>query len=148
MKKFVGGAVALIILIAAIGSASGKKAETHSASPTGGTVTTAHISHSMTESQKNAIDAANSYLEMSAFSRQGLIEQLSSKAGDGYPMADAVFAVDHIKVDWKQQAVKSARQYLSQGSFSRQGLIDQLSSPSGEGFTLAQAQYGVSKAYN
>ena len=54
----------------------------------------------MTESQKNAIDSANSYLETQSFSKQGLTNQLSSSAGEGYPMADAVFAVNHVKVDW------------------------------------------------
>ena len=63
-------------------------------------------------------------------------------------MADAVFAVNHIKVDWNEQAVKSAREYLSNESFSRQGLIEQLSSSAGEGFTLAQAQYAVGQAYH
>ena len=32
----------------------------------------------MTESQNNAIDSADSYLESQAFSKQGLIDQLSS----------------------------------------------------------------------
>jgi Host cell surface-exposed lipoprotein len=101
----------------------------------------------MTESQKNAVNSANDYLTSQPFSKAGLVQQLSSSAGDGYPEADAEFAVNHIQVDWNEQAVKSARNYLSSQSFSRQGLIEQLSSSAGEGFTLAQAEYGVSKAY-
>jgi hypothetical protein len=101
----------------------------------------------MTDSQRNAVSAANDYLATQAFSKQGLIDQLSSSAGDGYPKADAVFAVNHIKVDWNEQAVKSARDYLNMQSFSKQELIDQLSSSSGEGFTPAQAEYAVSKVY-
>jgi flagellar biosynthesis GTPase FlhF len=101
----------------------------------------------MTSSQKNAVESAKSYLETKAFSKKGLIQQLSSSAGEGFPRADAVFAVNHIDVDWSEQAVKSAREYLDIQSFSKSGLIEQLSSSAGEGFTLAQAQYGVNKAY-
>ncbi len=56
-----------------------------------------------TVAQENAIESAQSYLDMSGFSRAGLIGQLSSKAGDGFKMADAVFAVNHVKVDWNKE---------------------------------------------
>ena len=100
-----------------------------------------------TEAQRNATDSASNYLQTAPFSRAGLIEQLSSKAGEGYARADAVFAVDHLHVDWNQQAVQAAKNYLSEGSFSRQGLIEQLNSRAGDGYTQAQAEYGVSRAY-
>lgn len=99
-----------------------------------------------TPAQENAIEAAQAYLDMSGFSRAGLIGQLSSKAGDGYKMADAVFAVSHVKVDWKKEAVEAAQAYLDMSSFSRAGLIDQLSSKSGDQFTRAQATYAANKA--
>lgn len=62
--------------------------------------------------QKNAVRSANAYLSMSGFSRDGLIEQLSSPYGDGYEKADATVAVDSLPVDWNEQAARSARQYL------------------------------------
>lgn len=93
--------------------------------------------------KENAIRSAQSYLQMSGFSRAGLIQQLSSKAGEGFRRADAVFAVDHINVNWKKEAVESAKSYLQMGGFSRAGLIQQLSSQAGEGFTRAQAIYAV-----
>ena len=93
----------------------------------------------MTMGQKNAVKSAESYLSWNSFSRQGLIEQLEF---EGFSHDDAVFAVDHITVDWNEQAVKSAESYLSWGSFSRQSLIDQLEY---EGFTHEQAVYGVEK---
>src|SRR5689334_9595469 len=68
-----------------------------------------------TTAQQEAIDSAQSYLEMSGFSRAGLIEQLSSKAGEGFRKADAVFAVNHIKVDWNREAVEAASSYLDTG---------------------------------
>lgn len=100
----------------------------------------------MTKSQEQAIGSAQSYLEFQAFSRKGLIKQLSSDAGEGFPKKDAIYAVDHIKVDWNQQAAKSAKSYLEFQHFSRKGLIEQLESDAGEGFTHAQAVYGVNKA--
>jgi len=100
---------------------------------------------SLTTSQQNAVAAANNYLSMKGFSRQGLIDQLSSSAGDGYPVNDATVAVDSLHVDWNAEAVKSAKDYLKMTSFSCQGLIDQLSSSAGEQFTAAQAQYAASK---
>jgi Host cell surface-exposed lipoprotein len=102
----------------------------------------------MTTSQKNAVESAKNYLQFQAFSKKGLIQQLSSAAGDGFPKADARYAVNHIDVDWNAQAVKSAREYLDTQSFSRNALIEQLSSSAGEGFTLAQAQHAVSKVYS
>lgn len=101
---------------------------------------------SMTKSQEQAIGAAKQYLSFKAFSRTGLIRQLSSDAGDGYPVADATYAVDHITVNWNDQAAKAAEEYLKIMHFSRQGLIEQLESDAGDGFTHRQAVYGVSKA--
>ena len=96
-----------------------------------------------TVSQENAIESAESYLDFTAFSRSGLIGQLSSDYGEGFSVADATFAVDHISVNWNEQAAKSAKSYLAYSSFSRQGLIEQLESEYGEGFTHSQAVYGV-----
>ena len=100
----------------------------------------------MTRSQEQALGSAEDYLDYSAFSRKGLIRQLSSDAGEGYPKADAVWAVDHVKVNWNDQAYKSAKDYLDYSHFSRSGLIQQLESDSGEGFTHSQAVYGAEKA--
>ena len=96
-----------------------------------------------TRAEENAIKSAESYLSFSSFSRQGLIDQLSSEYGEGFTLAQATLAVDSLDVDFMAEAVESAESYLSFSSFSCQGLIDQLSSEYGEGFTLAQARHGV-----
>lgn len=96
----------------------------------------------LTASQEQAIGSAENYLDYTAFSRKGLIRQLSSF--EGFSVADATYAVDHIKVDWNEQAAKSAKTYLELTHFSRKGLLQQLESF--EGFTPRQAAYGVSKA--
>jgi len=100
----------------------------------------------LTGPQNNAVRSAKQYLSMQGFSRNGLIRQLSSEAGDGYTVADATVAVDSLNVDWNQQAVKSAKQYLSIQGFSCKGLIRQLSSNAGDRYTVNQATYGARQA--
>ncbi len=92
--------------------------------------------------QENALRAARDYLDYTAFSRQGLIEQLED---EGYSIEDATWAVDNVTVDWNQQAAAMARQNLDYTAFPRQGLIDQLLY---EGFTPDQAEYGVAQEYD
>jgi hypothetical protein len=98
-----------------------------------------------TVSQEQAIEAAQSYIDMGGFSKKGLIKQLSSKYGEGFPLKDAMFAVEHVSVNWYAEAVQSARSYLEMGGFSRNSLIHQLESAYGEQFTHAQALYAVRK---
>lgn len=100
----------------------------------------------LTGPQKNAVRAAQSYLSISAFSRDGLIEQLSSQAGNGFNISDATKAVDSLNVDWNQEAVKSAKQYLQMMGFSCSGLIQQLSSRAGSKFTEKQASFGAQRS--
>ena len=94
-----------------------------------------------------ALESAESYLAMSGFSKQGLYEQLSSSAGEGFSQAEAQYAVDHVHADWNKEAVQSARSYLEMTPMSKSALIEQLSSSAGEGFTYEQAVYAVNKVY-
>ena len=89
--------------------------------------------------QENAIEAAQNYVDIMPFSRAGLIDQLSSEYGSQFPMQDAEFAVDHIKVNWRAEAVEAAKQYLDTMAFSRQGLIEQFASPYGSQFSVETA---------
>lgn len=100
----------------------------------------------LTAPQTNAARNARQYVEMTGFSRQGLIDQLSSDAGNGYDVADATAAVDSLSVDWNQQAVRSAKQYLQMTGFSCAGLIEQLSSDAGSHYTESQARFGAEQA--
>jgi len=134
--------------LVAVAAASALSACTLDTSNTGGKTSphAAMTDGNETVAQQNAIESAQSYLDMSGFSRAGLIQQLSSKAGEGFKRDDAVFAVNHVKVDWNKEAVESAKSYLEMSSFSRGGLIQQLSSKSGEQFTRAQATYAANRA--
>ena len=91
----------------------------------------------MTLGQKNALNKALSYLNYSAFSYSGLIEQLEY---EGFSTEEATYAVDNCGADWNEQAAKKAESYMKYSSFSRSSLIDQLEY---EGFTNAQATYGA-----
>ena len=92
-----------------------------------------------TTAQENAIATAIDYLDYTAFSESGLVDQLEF---EGYKTEDATFAVNHIDVDWNVQAAAAAKDYLDYDSFSRSGLIDQLEY---EGYTTQQATYGVNQ---
>lgn len=92
-----------------------------------------------TAAQENARESAASYLDLSAFSRTGLIKQLKF---EGYSEKDATYGVDFQKADWNKQAAASGENYLDMSSFSREGLIDQLVF---EGFTKEQAEFGANK---
>ena len=100
----------------------------------------------LTAAQINAVRTAEQYVNMTGFSRAGLIDQLSSDAGDGYSVSDATTAVDSLSVDWNENAARSARQYLEMSGFSCNGLIEQLSSDAGDKYTVAQATYGARQA--
>ena len=107
-----------------------------------------NVTDNMTTAQKNAYQSAKSYLALLNFSRQGLIDQLTSEYGDGYEIDDATFAIEALEangeVDWNEQAYQSAKSYLSLMAFSRQGLIDQLTSEYGEQFEADEAEYAIS----
>ena len=97
--------------------------------------------HAATTGEKNALSKALSYLDMTAFSFSGLVEQLEY---EGFSHAEAIYGADNCGADWNEQAARKAKQYLDMTSFSRSGLVEQLEF---EGFTHSQAEYGVSKVY-
>lgn len=90
-----------------------------------------------TTGEKNALKSAKNYLNIMAFSYEGLIKQLEY---EGYTNTEATYAADNCNADWNAQAVKSAKNYLSVSAFSCSGLIRQLEY---EGFTSDQASYGT-----
>jgi hypothetical protein len=103
----------------------------------------------MTDAQQQAVDAAESYLsEGQGFSDQGLLQQLTSSAGNGFSDSDAEFAINDLNPNWDAQAVDAANGYLSEGQgFSDQGLLQQLTSSAGDGFCEAQAEYAISSLH-
>lgn len=94
---------------------------------------------SPTTGEKNALRSAREYLNFSAFSYTGLINQLEY---EDYSTEEATYAADNCNANWNEQAAKSAKEYLDMSSFSRQELINQLIY---EGYTQEQAEYGVTQ---
>lgn len=92
----------------------------------------------LTTSQEQAVQKAQSYLDMGGFSRSGLIKQLRFEK---FSNKDATFAVDYLDPNWNEQAEQKAQSYMDLGSrFSRGSLINQLVF---EGFTQKQAEHGA-----
>jgi hypothetical protein len=159
-KKIVLGIVGGFVLLGAIGAMIDGGTKQQAAAPVsaGASVQTVEVqpsdpapvessSSGETSGQSNARESAEQYLQTGAFSRAGLIKQLSSQYGEGYSKADAIYAANHIDVNWNEEAAKAAKSYLDTSAFSRAGLIQQLESAYGDGFTHAQAVYGVNAAY-
>lgn len=143
MRKFIAGSLAAGMLLCPASTATASAVTLAASAPTP-TISTVLVPTSE-RSRANALREAKSYLRMTAFSRAGLIDQLSSKYGSGYSKADAVWAVNHLNVSWNKQAVRAAKSYLKMSPFSRSALIRQLSSKYGSQFTHAQAVYAVNK---
>lgn len=159
-KKYGKGCLALIAIVVVlmiIGAIAGQGGQTVTSSDTVSSDKANGTSAAVAEPESassvglfgpkaNAARNAQQYLDMAGFSRRGLIEQLTSDAGNGYSVADATAAVDSLTVDWNEQAVRSAKQYLEMTGFSCSGLVDQLSSDAGSKYTKAQARFGAEKA--
>lgn len=94
-------------------------------------------SYGTTLGEQNALKQALSYLKYSAFSYEGLINQLEY---EGYTNSEALYGVDNCGADWYMQAVLCAKNYINYSAFSYIGLVKQLEY---EGFTNDQATYGV-----
>lgn len=88
--------------------------------------------------KEGALNKARSYLNTSAFSYTGLIEQLEY---EGFSNSEATYGADNCGANWKEQALKKAKSYLNTSAFSESGLQEQLEY---EGFTTEEAKYGVS----
>ena len=92
---------------------------------------------SETTGQKNAVAKAKAYLDYTAFSHDGLVEQFEYEK---FSHEEAVYAADNCGADWNEQAAKKAKSYLEYTSFSRDGLIQQLEY---EKFSHEQTVYGA-----
>lgn len=95
------------------------------------------IQSEITMGEKNALAKAGDYLDFTAFSYNGLVEQLEYEK---FSHEEAVFAADNCGANWNEQALAKAEDYLDYTAFSYKGLVEQLEY---EGFTSEQATYGV-----
>lgn len=87
--------------------------------------------------KKNALRSAKNYLNLTGFSKSGLIHQLEF---EGYSTEDATYAANNCNADWNKQAAKSAKNYIDTMPFSKSALIEQLRF---EGYSASEAEYGA-----
>lgn len=96
---------------------------------------------------KQALKSAQNYIDVMAFSKQGLYDQLTSEYADKYSDEAAQYAIDNVKADYKEEAVEAAKNYLDTMNFSKEGLKDQLTSQYADKYTEEEAQYAIDKVY-
>ena len=152
MTKKIVAALAATFALAACGAAStdaGTQASTTStatatsASKPATPKTTAKpkpAAPKLSNEAQEAKESAQSYLDMSGFSKKGLVKQLQF---EGFKAADITAAMATMKVDWNAEAAESAKSYVDMSSFSRASLIKQLTF---EGFTAKEAAFGATAA--
>lgn len=145
MKKYFLVIALLLTALLSGCTATSTPATAHHSSSVKSVAKTEKAKPKMTKSQAQAVRAADNYLDFAGFSREGLIHQLSSDAGDKFSEKDATFAVDSLDANWNKQAVRAAKAYLDYTGYSRAGLIHQLSSKYGDRFTPKQAKFAADK---
>ena len=150
--NFVAGLVVGIVLTSIVNCSNGNKkadnAET-TASPCVETTASpyADITASPYEEKtnktelENAIESAEAYSNVFAYSKKELIDQLKY---EGFSEEIAECAAKSINANWKENCVKSAYSYLDLFSFSKEELIHQLDY---DGFTPEEIDYAMNQIY-
>lgn len=95
----------------------------------------------MTDTQKQCLDQAKSYIEKIPFSEKGLRDQLDYK---GFDKADIDFAMGELEVDWIANAIKKSEDYLATMPLSKNALEQQLGF---DGFNVEEIAIAVEKTY-
>ena len=150
--NFVAGLVVGIALTSIVNCSTGNKKVDNAESTTSPCVETtvspyAEITASPYEEKtnktelENAIESAEAYSNVFAYSKKELIEQLKY---DGFSEDIAECAAKSINANWKENCVRSAYSYLDLFSFSKEELIHQLDY---DGFTAEEIDYAMDKIY-
>ena len=150
--NFVAGLVAGIVLTSIVNCSTGNKKVDNAESTTSPCVETtaspyADITASPYEEKtsktelENAIESAEAYNKIFAYSKKGLIENLKY---EGFSEEIAECAVKSINANWKENCVRSAHSYLEIISYSKEELIHQLDYV---GFTAEEIDYAMDKIY-
>ncbi len=92
----------------------------------------------VTEGMLSALATAAINLRTSAYSYEGLVEELESQ---GFSHEEAVYASDNCGADWEREAKRAAVNYIEVSPFSYQGMIDKLEND--DKFTHDEAEYAA-----
>ena len=105
--------------------------------------------NSLVDWKEEAVKAAKDHLKYSTYSRQELLDALTSEYGDQFTDEEANNAIDYLEVsglaDWKEEAVKAAKDHLQYSTYSRNELFDTLTSKYGDQFTAEEAEYALNQ---
>ena len=135
----------IVILVIGFGSSASNSKKDSSSSKSN---TEKKADTNVSPEYKNAYAKAKSYMSLKGFSKDGLYDQLTSDAGDGFKPDAAKYAVNKFSnEDYKEAAVKSAKTYSKDMNMSANGVYEQLTSSAGEKFTPEQAKYAVDKLH-
>ena len=150
--NFVAGLVAGIVLTSIVNCSNGNKKVDNAESTTSPCVETtaspyADITASPYEEKtnktelENAIESAEAYSNVFAYSKKELIDQLKY---EWFSEDIAECAAKSINANWKENCVRSAYSYLDLSPFSKEELIHQLDY---DGFTAEEIDYAMDKIY-
>lgn len=133
---WVTGIIVAVVCIF-IFTASGQKKSGHATQYSYTSSPSYTYSYTPKTGNEGALEKAKSYLNSSAFSYEGLVEQLEFS---GFSHSEAVYGADKCGANWNEQALRSAKSYLTSSAFSYTGLREQLEFT---GFTQSEAKYGA-----
>ena len=142
--NFVAGLAVGIVLTSIVNCSNGNKKVDNAESTTSPCVeTTASQYEEKTKNTEleNAIESAEAYSNVFAYSKKYLIEQLKY---EGFSEEIAECAVKSINANWKANCVRSAYAYLDLSPFSKEELIHQLDY---DGFTHEEIDYAMNQIY-
>ena len=139
--NFVAGLVAGIVLTSIVNCSTGNKKVDNAESTTSPCVETTASPYSETTALENAIESAEEYNKVLAYSKKGIIEKLKY---EGFSEDIAECAVKSINANWKENCVRSAYSYLDLSPFSKEELIHQLDY---DGFTPEEIDYAMNEIY-
>lgn len=126
-------------------SASSSPSASGTSKTSGGSPTRSATPSVETESQREAKQAALTYLNQSypyfrpLFSRNIVIQMLRD---DGFSLADATYGAGAISHNWSAEAELVANDYIANSKYSRSGMIAALIAAS---FTSSEANFAVSQ---
>lgn len=113
--------------------------DTAPTTPTSSTIPSPASTSAVPPEYTNALRSAEQYLSFTAFSLEGLVEQLEFEQ---FSSEAARWAAENVTVDWNEQAALSAASYLDFSAFSEGGLRDQLAF---EEFTPEQIDFAIAE---
>ncbi len=142
-KRRLFGLIVIVMTVAIVIQGCGGNAPTEAAKESAGQAVEETAKTNVPREYRNALRAAQNYVDLMAFSEQVLFDQLTSEYGDGYPEDAARYAVENVKADWNQEALEAAMNYLEIMPMSDKELFEQLTSEYGDKFTKEQAQYAI-----